>query len=102
MQVSRGGGDGPARARDAAELIFLGGVPGGPRSLMAAPIRLAPEVIISTPAKLFDIGENLSDDFDVTPDAKRFLMTRSRREAGSPEARWVLVQNWMTDVASTR
>jgi hypothetical protein len=90
-------------ARETGELIFLGGRPGGPpRSLVAAPIRLAPEVVIGAPLKLFDIEENLSDDFDVTPDAKRFVMIRQRREAGSQAVRWVLVQNWLADVAPTR
>jgi Tol biopolymer transport system component len=101
-QISRGGGDAPVWARDAGELIFLGGASSGPRSLMAAAIRLAPAVVVDTPVKLFDIGENLSDDFDVTPDAKRFVMTRRRREAGSQEARWVLVQNWMAELTATR
>jgi hypothetical protein len=101
-QISRGGGDGPVWARDAAEVIFLGGAPGGPRSLMAAPIRLAPEVVIGAPVKLFDIGENLSDEFDATPDGKRFIMIRQHREAGRQDARWVLVQNWLADVAPTR
>lgn len=101
-QISRGGGDGPVWARDAAEVIFLGGAPGGSRSLMAAPIRLAPEVIIGAPVKLFAIGENLSDEFDATPDAKRFVMIRKRAQTGSQAARWVLVQNWLADGAPTR
>ena len=63
--------------------------------MMAAPIRLAPEVIVGAPLKLFDIGENLLNEFDVTPDAKRFIMIRQRREAGRQEERWVLVQNWL-------
>jgi hypothetical protein len=89
-------------AREAAELIYLGGASGGTRSLMAAPIRLAPEVIIGAPSKLFDIGENLSNEFDVTPDAKRFVMTRQSQEAGRQGARWVLMQNWPADMGPAR
>jgi serine/threonine protein kinase len=101
-QVSRGGGDRPVWAREAAELIYLSGASGGPRSLMAAPIRLAPEVIIGVPVKLFEIGEDLTTEFDVTPDAKRFVMIRQRQEAGRQEARWVLMQNWQAEVAPAR
>ena len=98
-QVSRGGGDEPVWATKGGELIFLGGTPGGPRSLMAASIRLAPEVVIGAPQKLFEISADLTGEFDVAPDSKRFVMIRERRQAGSKAARWVLVQNWVADLA---
>jgi hypothetical protein len=44
---------------------------------------------------------DLSGELDVTPDAKRFAMIRHRKEAGSQAVRWVLVQNWLADVAPT-
>jgi hypothetical protein len=33
------------------------------------------------PVKLFEIPEDLSLEFDVNPDSKRFLMVRQRKEA---------------------
>jgi hypothetical protein len=101
-QISRGGGTGPLWARDTGELFFIGGKPGGARSLMASAIRLVPEVVIGTPVKLFEIPDDLSGEVDVGPDSKRFLMVRQRKEPGSQGARWVLVQNWLADVAPTR
>ena len=101
-QVSRGGGEGPEWPRDVDELVFLGGTPGGPRSLMAAPIRLAPEVVIGAPLKLFDIAADLTGEFDVAPDSKQFVMIRRGTKAGSQPVRWVFVQNWLADLARTR
>jgi hypothetical protein len=69
---------------------------------MASAIRLAANVVIGAPVKLFEIPEDLSAEFDVNPDSKRFLMVRQRKEAGSQGVRWVLVQNWLADVANTR
>ena len=89
-------------ARDTGELFFIGGKAGGARSLMASAIRLDPEVVIGTPVKLFEIPEDLSGEVDVGPDSKRFLMVRQRKEPGSQGARWVLVQNWLADVATAR
>ena len=100
-QISPDGGTGPLWSRD-TELFFIGGKPGSPRSLMASAIRLAPEVVVGAPVKLLDIPEDLSGEFDVSPDSKRFIMVRQRKEVGSQGARWVLVQNWLADIAPTR
>jgi len=101
-QVSRDGGSQPVWTRETGELIFVGGMPGGPRSLMAARIRLAPDVVVGTPLKLFDVGEGLTEDFDVTSDATRFLLIRQRTDAGRQNVRWVLLQNWVADAAPRR
>jgi hypothetical protein len=101
-QVSRGGGAGPVWPREVDELVFLGGTPGGPRALMAAPIRLAPEVVIGTPLKLFEISADLTGEFDVAPDSKKFVMIRPGTQAGSQPVRWVFVQNWLGDLERTR
>jgi eukaryotic-like serine/threonine-protein kinase len=101
-QVSRGGGDGPVWRKEVDELVFLGGTPGGPRSLMAAPIRLVPEVVIGAPLKLFEIAADLTGEFDVAPDSKQFVMIRRGTRAGSQPVRWVFVQNWLADLARTR
>jgi hypothetical protein len=96
-QISRGGGDEPVWAREAGELIFIGGPTGGSRSLMSVRIRVDPKLVIGAPVKLFEIAEGFSHEIDVAPDAKRFLMIRQRREGGRQEPRWILVQNWMAD-----
>jgi hypothetical protein len=56
---------------------------------MAAPIRLAPEVVIGTPLKLFEIPADLTGEFDVVPDSKKFVMIRRGTQAGSQPVRWV-------------
>jgi hypothetical protein len=101
-QISRGGGTVPLWARNTGELFFVGGKTGGVRSLMASSIRLTPEVAIGAPVTLFDIPEDLSGEFDVSPDSKRFIMVRQRKEARSQEVRWVFVQNWLAEVAHNR
>jgi Tol biopolymer transport system component len=101
-QISRGGGTVPVWARDTGELFFISGKLGGPKSLMASSIRLTPDVAIGAPLKLFDIPQEFSGEFDVSPDAKRFIMVRQRKEAPSERVRWVLVQNWLAEVAHTR
>lgn len=100
-QISRGGGTRPVWARESGGLIFVGGMPGSPRALMAATMRLGPEVVIGAPLKLFDIGKDFSDEVEVAPDGKRFIMIRGRSEGGSDTVRWVLVQNWFAEVAGT-
>jgi hypothetical protein len=66
---------------------------------MAATMHLGPEVVIGAAMKLFDIGKDFSDEVQVAPDGKRFIMIRERGEGGSDAVRWVLVQNWFADVA---
>jgi Tol biopolymer transport system component len=86
-QISRGGGTRPVWAGEAGELIFVGGMPGGPRTVMAARIQLSPEVVIGAPLKLFDVGKDFSDEIEAAPDAKRFIMIRQRSEGGSEAVR---------------
>ena len=64
--------------------------------------RLAPEVVIGTPLKLFEIPADLTSEFDVVPDSKKFVMIRRGTQAGSQPVRWVFVQNWLADLERTR
>jgi hypothetical protein len=41
---------------------------------MAAPIRLAPEVVIGAPLKLFEIAADFTGELDVAHDSKKFVM----------------------------
>jgi hypothetical protein len=66
-----------------------------------APIRLAPDVVIGAPQKLFEVSADLTGEFDVAPDSRRFVMIRQRRQAGSEAGRWVLVQNWLADAVNS-
>jgi hypothetical protein len=101
-QISRAGGNEPVWAREAGELIFIGGATGGPRSVMSVRIRADPELVIGAPVKLFDMGEDFSHEIDVAPDAKRFIVIRQHNEGPGQESRWFLIQNWMADIFDQR
>ena len=50
----------------------------------------------SAPCKLFDSSGYLSQSYDVSPDAKRFLM--SRRDPGSIPRRLNVILNWSDEL----
>jgi hypothetical protein len=73
--------------------------------MIAVPISLHPAFAAGAPVKLFDIGEEFTafgmPFFDVTADGKRFVMVRTRTDAGDrSRSRWVLVQNWLAEFTS--
>ena len=69
---------------------------------MAVRIRLAPELVIGAPVKLFEIAADFSHEIDVAPDAKRFIMIRQRKEGGQQRARWILMENWVAGTLGQR
>jgi hypothetical protein len=104
-QISTGDGRTPRWVRDANELMFVGGPLGGAKQMMAVPISVRPTFAAGAPAKLFDLGEEFTafgtPFFDVTGDGKRFVMVRTRTDAGDrSRSRWVLVQNWLAEFTS--
>ena len=90
------------------ELFFTGGSNDGPKTLMSATIGRGNPPRIGTPVKLFEVAPDIEltprgISFDASADGKRFLMVRSRPTASSrSNARWVLVQNWLTEFQSPR
>ena len=104
-QISTGGGRMPRWIRETRELVFVSGAAGGPRQMTSVPIAFRPAFVAGPPAKLFDLGAELTASvtptFDVAPDGQRFLMVRTRAESGARStARWVLVQNWRAEFPS--
>ena len=101
-QISTGGGRTPRWIRETNELVFVSGAAGGPRQMMSVPITFHPSFVTGPPSKLFDLGEEAAElptpFFDVTADGQRFVMVRTRPEAGDrSRSRWVLVQNWLAE-----
>jgi serine/threonine-protein kinase len=101
-QVSLNGGDEPLWSRDGRELFYQTLT----TELTAARIEAAPPAIrVVSRTPLFsrasynrDFG--IGTMYDVSPDGRRFIMTRQRGEASE---RLVLVLNWFTELqASTR
>jgi eukaryotic-like serine/threonine-protein kinase len=112
-QISNGGGRAPVWSRD--ELFFIAGSNDGPKQMMAAPVAAGSTPVIGTPGPLFAMGDDLyappqlnarmsgfgAGRYDVTPDGTRFLMVRSPAGTSS-ERRWILVQNWRSEFATSR
>jgi Tol biopolymer transport system component len=69
IRVSVSGGSRPRWGRDGRELYYLS----ADNQLLAAPIRLAPEVQVGAPQVLFRIDPVGWRDYDVTADGNRFL-----------------------------
>jgi serine/threonine protein kinase/Tol biopolymer transport system component len=72
-QISTEGGKGPVWSRDGGEIFYTD----GPR-MMVVPVATDPVFSAETPRELFEIGFFRGtapwQDYDVTPDGKRFLM----------------------------
>jgi hypothetical protein len=83
--------------------MFVGGPAGESRQMMSAKLARGAEIAIDTPATLFDIDANVDvpRGFDVMSDGTRFLMIR-RAETATSATRWVVVQNWMSEIGSAR
>jgi hypothetical protein len=85
-QVTRGGGTEPRWSRDGKELFFLQ----TGNQIMAAPVLSGETFRIGTPTLLFvaRAREPLSSTdemtYDVTPDAKRFLVNEPIKNANAP------------------
>jgi dipeptidyl aminopeptidase/acylaminoacyl peptidase len=74
-QVSTNGGRNPLWSPDGRTLFYV-----GPDGAMAVPVETDPTFRLETPKKLFS-GPYLG--WDVSPDGKRFLLIREKREVSS-------------------
>ena len=89
VQVSTAGGDQPRWRRNGKELLYIS----AEGQMMAADIATKGGTLeVGRVRALFGGLPAASTDYDVTPDAQRFLVAMSPEEAG-PE-RLMLVQNW--------
>jgi Tol biopolymer transport system component len=68
--ASHTGGTAPRWSRDGGELLYR-----DTRWLMAVPVSSGPPLVLGAPRVLFE-GSSYEDDFDVSPDGRRFLMIR--------------------------
>ena len=96
-RVSKRGGTQPQWSRDGRELFF-GTRLYGWLGLMVAAVATGPALTLSEPQPLFEghfvLGGASGHSYAISPDAKRFLMTR----ASPPLTELVIVQNWFEEV----
>ena len=97
-QVSNSGGDSPRWSRDGSELFYRNG-----DAVMAVAVKTKPSFnIVGTPQVLFK-GNYVGLDWDVHPDAKRFLMLKPPETSGEDSAaqspiRITIVLNWFEEL----
>ena len=98
-QVSTSGGTQPLWARNGQELFYesMG-------ALMRVPLTSRSTFAAGPPSKLFDMRGFLIRApgrlYDIAPDGRRFLMTKTSRaaDAPAPSARLILVQHWFEEL----
>jgi eukaryotic-like serine/threonine-protein kinase len=90
-EVSIGGGASPRWSRDGRELFFVD----EHLDLIAVPVTLSPTFSAGTPHRLFAASAYLpaSYPFDVSPDGRRFLMSRPVGGGSARPDELILVQN---------
>src|SRR5262249_48417029 len=98
-QISVGGGSRPVWARTGSELFYY-----NPPKLMAVPIQPGSSFVAGNPQILFE-GSYLSNlsgfVYDVSPDGRRFLMTKPIQPTGgssAPPPQLVVVLNWLEEL----
>ncbi len=100
-QVSTNGGQAPLWAHSGRELFYVDSA----RNMMMAPIPVAGPSQIGARVKLFSLGNDvlLNPDewytpFDISPDDRRFLMSRLVSAPATQVRSFVLVENWFEEV----
>ena len=96
--VSRGGGSEPRWAHSGRELFYKSG-----GQLMSVAVTSGPPLTLGTPRPLFSVAPYRSarnrQQYDVSPDDRRFLMIRE--PAADPRGNAVYVENWFTELEAT-
>ncbi|MFN8179786.1 MAG: protein kinase [bacterium] len=104
-QISVDGGWWPHWRADGHELYFARG-----KDILAVDVRTDPAVVLGTPTLLFSrsylagsLPLGWPDDFEVTPDGKRFVITvLADAEKNDRTASLVVVQNWFASITTAR
>lgn len=95
QQISTGGGDRPVWSRNGRELFFRG-LDG--RQIFVVPVRSGATLIAGRPQVLFEFAipaQGGSRPYDITPDGRFIIISRSQAEAGgAPALSITLVLNW--------
>jgi hypothetical protein len=93
-QVSSGGGSAATWSRDGKEILYVG----SDGKLMATAVKTTPDFEAGVPAPLFDarLAVGPGRQFDVSSDAKRFLLNRALGDEAS--APITLVLNWTAEL----
>jgi serine/threonine-protein kinase len=99
VQVSNGGGSGPAWTADGRELFYVtqGGSGSGLQMMAVKVTTTSSGFSASVPQKLFEGrfgGTSPARGWDVTGDGRRFLMIRGVDPAPQPPSQMILVQNF--------
>lgn len=100
-RISRAGGIEPRWRRDGKELYYIS----SDLYIMAIPVTTGPKFQYGEPQRLFRPNLNpyerfLGEDYDVSRDGKRFLVTVPGQEKATSLA--TIVVNWTADLKSTR
>ena len=101
--LSTGGGNSPAWSRDGTELFFTTlPTPDGMIEMMVVPVTTTgPTFVHGTPRALFKGRYNsnhLYRQYDISPDAKQFLMLRHMDRPPMKPTHMILVQNWFEEL----
>ena len=100
--ISTGGGHSPVWSRDGRELFFmtLPG-PGGVMKMMVVSVTAGSTFTAGTPRPLFEGRYNsnsINRQYDLSQDAKQFLMVRQMDPPAVKPTHMILVQNWFEEL----
>jgi hypothetical protein len=100
-QVSTSGGQAPLWAHSGRELFYVD----ADRHMMAVPVPAAGPSQMGTRTRLFRLGNDVFlnqnewyTPFDISPDDKRFLMSRLVSASAAEAATFLLVENWFEEI----
>jgi serine/threonine-protein kinase len=100
-QVSTSGAQAPLWAHSGRELFYVD----ADRNMMMAPIPVVGPSQMGTRVKLFTLGNDIllaqnewSTPFDISPDDKRFLMSRLVSAPATEVRTFLVVENWFEEV----
>jgi serine/threonine-protein kinase len=100
-QVSTNGGQAPLWAHSGRELFYVD----ADRNMMVVPVPAAGPSQMGARVKLFTLGNDVLlnqnewyTPFDISPDDKRFLMSRLVSTSGTDASTFLLVENWFEEV----
>jgi hypothetical protein len=102
-QISNSRGTQPAWSRTGRELFYTDYVTGtsAPFRMMVVPVTLTPTFSVGPARELFGgpyLGQAATRGYDVTADAQRFLMVRTKERPPLKVTQINIVQNWLEEL----